>query len=754
MWRKAFSAALLACLCTAGGAQAQDTQADPGTAGTDSSSGPDPANKVFSRVISLPLSDLGVNDPIRLQGRERTRGVAFSIRSDEVVTSAKLKLRLAYSPNLDPSRSQLSTLLNGETIHSMMLDPADGTTDTVDVDVTPYVFLPDNDLVFSLMAARVDAKQSCSDPSDESVWLQISNASSLELTVYRIGMKSDLSQLPLPFFDRRDATPLVLPFVFPQQPSLASVQAGAILASHWGKLAAYRGASFPVHLNELPSGNAVVFVTQGQDVAGIHPDTVKGPTVSLMDNPSGGNGQLLVISGRNAAELATAARALALGETLLTGRSSVVSEPELAPRKPYDAPAWVTSDRKVQLGEIVNDNALEGHGISPGVLTVPFQTAPDIFLWGTDGIPLTIHYRYPGSQWLDLASSRLDVLINDHYVDSVPLSGSGNASVAQRFVGADYAMNTATVKIPPFNVFGQNRLQFFYDLHPRVDDPCAEALPAELRAAIDPTSYIDLTGVHRYTRMPNLAFLAQAGFPFSRMADLSETAIVMPDQMSAPVIQSVLNVMGVIGARTGYPATGVKLVGARDVRQVGDRDLLVVGTYDTQPLFHQWQGASPVSISGKVARVALKPSRPLTAGFDLFQDEGTSPDVLSMPISATAGILSSFRSPLKPDRTVVAMMGPTAESLVRISDVLRSSKEGPQVQGDLVVVNKESIESHRVTKPYYIGELPTMVYLQWYLSERPWIVSLLMLVGVFTIALGVFRLMKTRALKRGIEVTP
>ncbi len=309
------------------------------------------------------------------------------------------------------------------------------------------------------------------------------------------------------------------------------------------------------------------------------------------------------------------------------------------------------------------------------------------------------------------------------------------------------------MKVPPFNVFGQNRLQFFYDLHPRVDDPCAEALPAELRAAIDPTSFIDFTGVHRYTRMPNLAFLAQAGFPFSRMADLSETAVVMPDKMTAPVIQAVLNVLGTIGARTGYPATGIKLIGARDVQQVADRDLLVVGTYDDQPLFHQWQGASPVIISGKVARVSLKPARMLTAGFDLFQDEHTSPDIVSTPVSVTAGILSSFRSPLKKERTVVAMMGPTAESLVRISDVLRSSKEGPEVQGDLVVINQESIDSHRVTTPYYIGELPTMVYLQWYLSERPWIVSLLMLVGVFTIAMAVFRLMKKRALKRGIEVT-
>jgi len=188
-----------------------------------------PHEATYSRVLSLALSDLGVNEPIRLQGRESTRGVAFSIRSDEVVTSAKLKLRLAYSPNLDASRSQFSTLLNGEMVHSMVLDPVDGTTDTVEVDITPYVFLPDNDLVFSLMAARVDASDSCANPADESIWTQVSNGSSLELSVYRIGLESDLSQLPLPFFDRRDATELELPFVFAERPSLASLEAASIL---------------------------------------------------------------------------------------------------------------------------------------------------------------------------------------------------------------------------------------------------------------------------------------------------------------------------------------------------------------------------------------------------------------------------------------------------------------------------------------------------------------------------------------------
>jgi hypothetical protein len=99
------------------------------------------------------------------------------------------------------------------------------------------------------------------------------------------------------------------------------------------------------------------------------------------------------------------------------------------------------------------------------------------------------------------------------------------------------------------------------------------------------------------------------------------------------------------------------------------------------------------------------------------------------------------------------MMGPDPANLVRISNVLRSAEQSPEIQGDLVVISESSIDAHSVAAPYFIGTLPTSVYVQWYLSERPWIVSLLMLFGVLTLALTTFQLMKIRALKRGIEVT-
>ena len=707
----------------------------------------------LERSVDIALADVGVNEPIRLQGRETTRGVAFSIRADEVITDARLRLRLAYSPNMDPSRSQFSVMLNGEMIHSMLLDPVDGTTDTIDVDISPYVFLPDNDLVFSLQAARIDNEMSCANPADDSVWAQISNSTTLMINASRIGVKSDLANLPLPFFDPRDATELSLPVVFPGKPSLASIEAAAVIASHWGNLASYRGARFPVHVGELPASHAIVLATKGTRVGGLGFERISGPTIEIMDNPEVPGGKLLIVAGRTSKEMLTAARALALGDHLLSGQRAVVAEPIMSARKPYDAPNWIPTDRPVSLGELANAGLLEGHGISPGILGVNFQMAPDIFLWSRKGIPLDLRYRFPGAQWLNLDRSRLDVLINNKYINSVELSAEQNQPVGERLLSADYEMNHARVVLPPHLVFGQNTLQFYYDLHPAVDDPCEASLPAELRTGIDATTTLDLSGVHHFAKMPNLAFMAQAGFPFSRMADLSETAFVVSDSVDPQEVSALLTVVGNIGSKTGYPATGLKVVSAHDVNSVADRDLIVLGTLANQPVFSKWGESSPLIVEGNTAAVrrGVESNGTMSRFYSLLTGE-SSTDLLRLPVSSMTGILASFESPLASNKTVVALMGAAASDLVTLADSLRSPKTGALIQGDLVVVKGGGIESHVVSDEYYIGELPVHVWVQWFLGLRPWLVSVLMFLGLALVVFAAMRLMHYRAVRRGLEL--
>src|SRR5207302_3496294 len=95
-------------------------------------------------------------------------------------------------------------------------------------------------------------------------------------------------------------------------------------AAWFGRLAAYKGATFPVRYDSVPSGNAVVFATNAEKPAGVPLPNLSGPTISVIPNPGNPEGKLLLVMGRTPEELAVAAQTLALGSTALSGDTQVV----------------------------------------------------------------------------------------------------------------------------------------------------------------------------------------------------------------------------------------------------------------------------------------------------------------------------------------------------------------------------------------------------------------------------------------------
>ena len=98
-----------------------------------------------------------------------------------------------------------------------------------------------------------------------------------------------------------------------------------------------------------------------------------------------------------------------------------------------------------------------------------------------------------------------------------------------------------------------------------------------LQATVDPESTLDFSEFPHYVAMPNLAYFADLGFPFTRMADLSETAVVLPAQPSADEVSLYLAVMGRMGEATGYPALRHALISPADTDKFSDHDLIVLG---------------------------------------------------------------------------------------------------------------------------------------------------------------------------------
>jgi len=77
------------------------------------------------------------------------------------------------------------------------------------------------------------------------LWADISPASEIVLEQNWSNCASDLALLPAPFFDRRDSTKLVLPFVLPANPSNDMMRSAAVIASWFGVQADYRARNFP-----------------------------------------------------------------------------------------------------------------------------------------------------------------------------------------------------------------------------------------------------------------------------------------------------------------------------------------------------------------------------------------------------------------------------------------------------------------------------------------------------------------------------
>ncbi|MCW2483238.1 cellulose biosynthesis cyclic di-GMP-binding regulatory protein BcsB, partial [Candidatus Symbiopectobacterium sp. NZEC135] len=276
-----------------------------------------------------------------LKGTSPVGYIQFGVRHDEVVTQASLQLEFTPSPTLTPVESHLKVYLNEVLMGVVAITKEQvGQPTRATLPLDPRYITDFNRVRLEFVGHY---KSLCQDPSSSSLWLNISQASSLNLQMQKLPLKNDLAAFPIPFFDARDNRPLTLPMVFNQQPDLGQQQAAAILASWFGARAQWRGQSFPALFNQLPDSHAVVFATNAQrpDFLRDYP-LVNGPTVEVISHPQNPYVKLLLVQGRDDNDLITAVKGIAQGNILFRGQNVSVDRVEqLAPRQPYDAPNWI-----------------------------------------------------------------------------------------------------------------------------------------------------------------------------------------------------------------------------------------------------------------------------------------------------------------------------------------------------------------------------------------------------------------------------
>jgi len=698
------------------------------------------------RNLRLSFKDLQVRGPIRLAGTRGEIGIPFGMRRNSVVTAATLTLNFAYSPSLLADLSQLVILLNGEVVRTLALQSDGAGGQVLTIPVNPALFLVgDNQLNLRFLAHYT---RGCEDPFNSSLWANISNVRSFfDLTLQTLPMRPDLNQLPAPFFDRAAAGPLSLPFVFANVPTNGELEASASLASWFGAMASYRGYSFKPIYNQLPHGDAIVFLTRARSVAGVVAD-ITGPSIAVIANPVDPYGQLLLVMGRDDRELKQAAAALATGRGVFSGAKVSTDSARIPAFGPYSARRWLRTDRPVRLGELVDAYTLQGQGLPPGPLTTAFRVPPDLFFWPRQGATLDLQYRYPSASWLDTKASRLDVSINGQYLRTLPLAGVQWWDKWLGRAGASSNTDHAEVLLPQYNLFGQNELIFDYNLILAGQKRCEGTLPDNVRVNILPESTIDLTSTYHSMHMPDLATFAGAGYPFTIYPDLGETAVVIEDQPSPGVVEAFLETMGRFGDSTGVAATAVTVVRTVDADQLDGKNILVIGTLGITRSDALFSSAPVRYVNGRL-RVAER--SPIRRVFDKLSPYDRNPaatvDAFLYSTDSFTGLVS-FESPFSPGRTVVAILAKDPVNLPQMIGGLSDVKVNAQVQGDVSVAIGDGMSSFAVGDGYWVGSLPIWLKVAYWLSLHPLLMALGGLFVAVIVAGPIYAILRRQERKR------
>ncbi|MGY3920935.1 cellulose biosynthesis cyclic di-GMP-binding regulatory protein BcsB [Aeromonas eucrenophila] len=651
---------------------------------------------------------------LSLRGNAPDGQADFTVRRDEVVTKASLDLDFTPSPSLLPLISQIKVYLNDELMGVTALTKEQmGERNHVRIDLDPRYAKDFNRLKVSFVGHYQNV---CENPSSDTLWLNVNRDSKLSLQLQTLPVRNELSFFPMPFLDVRDNKKLTLPMVFSGEVPLEQQQAAAVLASWFGAKAQWRGQQFPVLIDQLPERNAVVFATNEQRPAFLadYPK-VKGPTIDMVSSPDNPYVKLLLILGRDQQDLLMAAKGLAQGDVLLRGQSVRVDEVKpLSPRQPYDAPNWVRLDRKMRFDELTDyQGQLQATGRRLWPLSMTLRLPPDLYLLGANGIKADLKYHHTAPIMRD--GSRLDVAVNGQFMKSFPLEPGEFKSeqlltLPLWFAGDDQAR---ALRMPGLKTTQVNNLSFSFEyaqesMGGNANGRCDLVLPPAHQVRIDDSSTIDFTGYRHFIEMPDLKAFANAGFPFSRMADLADTQVVMPAKPHPAQLTTLLNAVGAIGAETGYPALSLRIVNDWEQARGEDLDTLLIGSLPKE--FQQ--DAEPDALLASTSSWVNQPHREYRDDLlSTLADREPQARVGMSGNQAIAAILG-LQSPTHDQRSLVALLADGPAGVTLLNDTLQNASLRGQVAGSVAIIRESGVKSLAVGERYEVGYLP------WW--ERVW----------------------------------
>jgi cellulose synthase (UDP-forming) len=482
----------------------------------DKSAQPAPPPGQFRDTFTL--NDAG-SPQIELHGIDSSHSIYFTLPQTHVVRAAKVHIYYAFSPSLLPQLSHIKLIMNGTLFATVQPTPgqtAGSASQNAEAEFTipPELLVHNNSLTIQFIGHYTMV---CEDPANTALWSRVHRNTFLDIQGDLLPLADDLKQLPMPFLDPAVIQPLSIPVVFASAPSFKAIQAAGVVSSYFGLISESRPVRFPVHIGQIPAGNAIVFSDSPANLPpGLNLPSISSPTVAMRTNPNDPYSKILVIAGADSDQMLQAAQAVALHTDMLQGAQATIDTLRLPDKQqPDGAPRWARTDQTVALWDYATADQLQGDGSAP--LNVYFRVPPDIFYSERPNAVLRLAYRYNSVPIGPISS--MQIRVNNAFLGSVPLVPGQEAS---RRMQTDVPV--PVVNLRPFS----NSLSFDFTFQLLKKGGCQDTTPINMQGAILRDTYLDLRGYPHYAPLPNLEIFSNAGFPFTRLADLSETTVVLP----------------------------------------------------------------------------------------------------------------------------------------------------------------------------------------------------------------------------------
>lgn len=705
----------------------------------------------FEKKINI--SEAGHPQGINLKNKNIHGGVRINIPKNKIITKAKLDILFTHENINLANNLTLRVMINGQLIESYILKNLKEAEEKISIDLPPSLLVNKNDFSFSLIA---NDENSCTINNFKSKYgIMISPESALILEGIEFNLGANFKYFPEPFYSQKSVFYSDIMIVLPSEPSTGTISAAATVASWFGTISD-QDLNFKIYRGVLPAANAIVLGHSNEMVAGVqHPDTNK-PMVKIIDHPDNNIYKLLIITGNNDEQLRLASLILGSNNLKSFFDTAQVKISSLPVSKPYDAPKWIDTTKPIMLNELISkDENLESTGFSHDSLFINFNTAPDLYIQKGKSFPLALKYHFSESKWVNEQNSNLSVSFNNKPIAFLPIITSSIQDRVKTLLGFNARNEEAMLKFDPTLLFGNNTLRFYFDVKPVDNIPCDMLHSQDITSFIDGESFIDLSMARNFTQLPQLRYFLSNTFPYTKLADFSETLFLLSKKPTDREIELVLLIAARAGKNTGTTVhnNSVALGLSEDIDMrdiISDRDVIMISTLDNKEDLNRVLAKTPWSIIKN--KLSMEWPSLSDRVFNIISGNVNSQQIQAYKFlnsnQVRRGFLS-FKSPWKEDRIFVLAFASDAQELIKLGVSLNSEEVLSALHGDMILMtNNGDAQSFRVGTQFISGNLPIDMKVMWYINKYVVLLGVVAFVFILLLIITIWPILTERANKR------